>query len=516
MPVYDTRPYEAQTRRQSTRAAIAEGALRGLSSVFETYAQQKAIELEKKQKQDQLQRAYKAYENPNATAAQRALAVAELEPNEAKGFLQLLGQETKAASRKSALSDLAQSNPELFPELAGMGQQQDIDTGAGRGAIQPRMEPIEEMQGGIPGAGFSPQQPMQKPSLLASALQAAGRSIAPPQAQAPITNQGAQPMQQPARAVAPQGNQSIVDQRMQQQPPQGGPAQVRGPEQLSYAQRAERARLLNESGLHEEARLEVQQIQNDVKKEAAEKKAAATREAGLRKEKFEIHKSFQKADEDIEHGAKSAQNRMRAFNTMRKGLASGKLKPTQFENLATTALKGTRWENYFKNKERAEFEAASLEAYEGMKDMFGVRLSDADLQLASGKVPDPTKSKDANESIIDFLEFKDKMKLAEQQVADEIKAENGGFRPIDYTSQIRKRMQELYGDQAQQIVERAAYEGQPLPEPNAADPLMESVYGPLGNGEVRLKKGSEVIDVPMAYLNGALRDGFQLLEKGAQ
>jgi len=183
-----------------------------------------------------------------------------------------------------------------------------------------------------------------------------------------------------------------------------------------------------------------------------------------RQERMQIHKDLQKADNEIHNAAKTARSRQSSFNVMRKNLESGKLNPKSFENVLTTALKGSRWENFYKNKERAEFEAAALSSFEGMKDLFGTRLSDADLRQAAGKIPDPTKSVEANMAIIDFMDFQDKMKVAEEKVGAEIKKENGGFRPLDYQEQIRERMQQLYGNEADEIVKKAAYDGSKIPK----------------------------------------------------
>jgi len=156
----------------------------------------------------------------------------------------------------------------------------------------------------------------------------------------------------------------------------------------------------------------------------------------LRKELIDIHQSFDKEDKAINAAAKQATGQMHAFDTMRKDIASKKLTPTNFQNLVRKALENTRWKDFLLNPKQAEFQAASLESYEGMKEMFGGKITDADLRLASGKVPDLNKTDEANLAIIDFMEFKDKMKVAEAEIGDEIKRENGGYRPIDYTSQI--------------------------------------------------------------------------------
>jgi hypothetical protein len=255
---------------------------------------------------------------------------------------------------------------------------------------------------------------------------------------------------------------------------------------------------------------------------ALEKNALAQQKNIIQQEQFalkqrrEDHKDSADYDKEIQKNAKVARHHLHSSDVARKAIMSGKINPKSFEGLARNLFKGTKWQNYFTNPETATFEAAALSDYEGMKDMFGTRLSDADLRAASGKIIDPAKSPEANLAIIDFRQLQDRMKIAEAEIGDQIKKENGGYRPIDYTSQVRKKMEELYGDEAEEIVKKAANEGEPTPEPNSMDPLMISTYGPVPQGKVRLKKGSEVIDIPIGLMDSALNDSFRLLEAGAQ
>lgn len=234
-----------------------------------------------------------------------------------------------------------------------------------------------------------------------------------------------------------------------------------------------------------------------------------------RKFMLDVDKKSDKYDDEIQKEAKHARQHLQSTAVARKAIESGKVNPKSMEGLARTLFKGSAWENYFKTPEVALLEAAALQDFVGMKDIFGVRLSDADLRQAAGKVISPDKSPEANLSIIDFREFQDRMKIAEGEIADEIKAENGGFKPIDFAVQVRKRMQDKYSDEAEQIVKKAANEGNPTPEPNQFDPLLVSSYGEIPQGMVRLKKGSEVIDIPISLMNDAVNDGYDLLEQGA-
>lgn len=184
-----------------------------------------------------------------------------------------------------------------------------------------------------------------------------------------------------------------------------------------------------------------------------------------RKEDVQFHKESAPYWKKITEGGDASKKRLRSFETMEKNLSSGKLNPKNFSNFMANLSKGSIFEGLFSNPETEEFKAASFNIYEGMKDTFGTRLSDADLKLASNKVPDPSKSEAANKKIIDFWKFFDKANIEKEKIGREIIRENKGLRPIDLEDQIHQRMDEKFGDEAQKkIYEVLKAPGLPLTE----------------------------------------------------
>ena len=122
-----------------------------------------------------------------------------------------------------------------------------------------------------------------------------------------------------------------------------------------------------------------------------------------------------------------------------------------------------------------------------MKNTFGTRLSDADLKLASNKVPDPSKSEEANKKIIEFWRFFDQMNIEKEKIAREVTKENGNFRPIDFEEQVQQRLDDRFGDEAQKHVN----------EVNEADTIS------------MMKDGVEY-NIPKNVANQALLDGFTI------
>ncbi len=88
--------------------------------------------------------------------------------------------------------------------------------------------------------------------------------------------------------------------------------------------------------------------------------------------------------------------------------------------------------------------SASIPAFlEGRKELFGVRLSDADLRLLQDKLPDIGKSVEVNKAILGLMKRYSEMSLLRADVADQIKEENGGYRPPGYAKKVEKRFDEM-------------------------------------------------------------------------
>lgn len=407
--------------------------------------------------------------NPKATPIEKAMALASIGQEK-------LGTEVfKKAADQSALSGIEQR----LNQNLGRGQP---NVPGATPPIRPN-EPIAT-QPGATEAGTATQ-----PGFTPNAPQAAARN-------ATALQPNAQP---PIMAGAPQAAPQ----------PQVDPEQ----EAQAYEQAAMEAAKENRHDVATQYANKANQIRKDIRND---KQAKQKQENVDRTERLDIHNSLEKPYNKIHDEAEHAESHLRATGQAREAIASGKVGTKGIPGIARTFFKGSKWEDYWKNPDQALLEAAALEDFVGMKEMFGVRLSDADLRVASGKVISPYKSNEANLAIIDYREFQDKMKISKAKVADQIVEENGGFRPIDMQAQIRQRMAQLYGQEADRILENAVFEGQPVPKPSPQDPLMESMYGKVPEGQTRLKKGTQVITIPYAYLQDALNDDFMPLEKGAE
>lgn len=160
---------------------------------------------------------------------------------------------------------------------------------------------------------------------------------------------------------------------------------------------------------------------------------------------LEIHKLTTEFDNKIADEAKTATSQLHSINEIRDAIKSNDVGPDTIFGLLN--LVSPTLAKIFTTKEQQKFITATKNLYEGVKDMFGIRLSDADLKLIEGMMPDPSKTVEANMAAVDFLEFGAKMKKRAQQIGAEIKNNNNGFRPLRYADEIRERLDAEFGDQ---------------------------------------------------------------------
>lgn len=159
------------------------------------------------------------------------------------------------------------------------------------------------------------------------------------------------------------------------------------------------------------------------------------------KEKTHIHEMSEDYDKDLIKSYKNAKKQIELVKDLKKDVESGKIKPSSISNL----LKGYgHWgdkiADAFKSGEEGKLEAAMPQLLEGWKEVFGIRLSDADLRVLQDKLPSLGKSPEANKAVLDIIEKYAKPNIVRYQIARKIKKENSGYRPIDYID----RIEELY------------------------------------------------------------------------
>jgi hypothetical protein len=163
-----------------------------------------------------------------------------------------------------------------------------------------------------------------------------------------------------------------------------------------------------------------------------------------RKEKMEIHKESKEYDQDLINKTKVAKGQIETLKDIDKAIKSGNIKPNSIANIFKgMGVIGDKISQAVLNKDESTLLSSIPQLLEGWKDVFGVRLSDADLNLLQDKLPSIGKNQEANQSVLRVLKKYADMTLLRSQIADDIKEKNSGFRPLGYANQIEQRFDEM-------------------------------------------------------------------------
>jgi len=163
-----------------------------------------------------------------------------------------------------------------------------------------------------------------------------------------------------------------------------------------------------------------------------------------RKEQLEFHKESQKYDEELNKSTKIAKNQIDTIKIINQSIGSGNVKPNSVANLFKGfGVLGDKISNAYLNGDQAALQASIPALLEGWKEVFGVRLSDADLRILQDKLPGLGNSLEANKAILKVMTKYSKMALLRSKIGLEIKEKNGGLRPLNYANKIEQRYDEM-------------------------------------------------------------------------
>lgn len=159
------------------------------------------------------------------------------------------------------------------------------------------------------------------------------------------------------------------------------------------------------------------------------------------KEKIDFHKDSEKYDEEVRESATRARKQIEVVKDLTEAVDSGKVNPASIANIFKGYGKaGRKISEAFTNAEQGKFEAAMPFLLEGWKEVFGVRLSDADLKILENKLPSIGKSPSANKSILEIISKYAKPNILRAEIAKEIKSKNKGLRPINFADQVEEEL----------------------------------------------------------------------------
>lgn len=163
-----------------------------------------------------------------------------------------------------------------------------------------------------------------------------------------------------------------------------------------------------------------------------------------RSEELQFHKESEKYDEELLSQSRLAKKQADTVNEIEKAVDSGNVSPTSLSNIFKGFGKiGDKLSEAFLKEDEATLQASIPQLLEGWKEVFGVRLTDADLRLLQDKLPSIGKSPAANKAILSVLKKYSDMTLLRGQIGDEIKKANKGLRPLNFASKVDERFNDM-------------------------------------------------------------------------
>jgi hypothetical protein len=206
---------------------------------------------------------------------------------------------------------------------------------------------------------------------------------------------------------------------------------VRDDPEYQKAPAKEKYKMLTSAGLSRENAETEYEIEKD-------------QEERTQKERELFHKETEKYDEDLSKATRAAKTQISAIDDTIKSIKSGNVKPSSAANVFRFFGDiGKKISDALLNKDQATLNASIPAFLEGRKELFGVRLSDADLRLLQDKLPDIGKSVEVNMQIMKLMKKYAQQSLLRGQIAADIKAKNGGYRPARYADLIEDEFDEM-------------------------------------------------------------------------
>jgi|GEM_PF-2501195 hypothetical protein len=196
-------------------------------------------------------------------------------------------------------------------------------------------------------------------------------------------------------------------------------------------------------------------LENRRREQELKSKAESEESKLATKQDIAFHEASKDYDKSIQKEAKVAKKQLDSIEDIEKSVREGKIKPTNAANvLKFFGPIGERLAEAALTKDQAKLQAAIPEFLEGRKELFGVRLSDADLKLLQDKLPDIAKSPEANLAILGLMKKYANQSLLKKKAAENVleskgiavKNREGKLRPLNYESLVENEYDRILID----------------------------------------------------------------------
>lgn len=241
----------------------------------------------------------------------------------------------------------------------------------------------------------------------------------------------------------PQQPEGMAPQMAPAQPQSQQAPQAQG---LQGASKEQLIKLSSHPRYGQSAKEELRRREHEEKTELEKEKIKRETQISGRKEKIAFHQESQKFDDKIREDATRAKKQLEVADDVLKAVSSGNVHPSSYANIFSAIPKyGEQISDAFLNKDEAQLKAVSPYLIEGWREVFGTRLTDADLKVVQSKIPSIGKDPEANKAIVSIIKKYAQKSIDRYEAAKKIKEENDGLRPLGYEDMVEKEYENLQG-----------------------------------------------------------------------
>jgi hypothetical protein len=165
---------------------------------------------------------------------------------------------------------------------------------------------------------------------------------------------------------------------------------------------------------------------------------------------IKFHQESAEFEKSLNTHASTAKNQLPLIENGIKSVSEGKIKPGSMANVFSYfGATGKKIANSLLSGDESALLASIPEFLEGRKELFGIRLSDADLKLLQDKLPDIGKSKEANLAILNLMKKAANKAIKLQKVAGNVLEKkglsyrSGKLRPLGYERDVMNAFEDF-------------------------------------------------------------------------
>lgn len=165
---------------------------------------------------------------------------------------------------------------------------------------------------------------------------------------------------------------------------------------------------------------------------------------------IKFHQESSDFEKEVQKNANTARKQIPLINNSIKSVKEGKIKPSSLANVFSLfGDTGKKISNALLSGDEAALLASIPEFLEGRKEIFGVRLSDADLAILQDKLPDIGKNKEANLAILNLMKKAAERSIKLEKVAKDVLEKkglpyrSGKLRPLGYEGEVYKAFEDF-------------------------------------------------------------------------